>query len=414
MTLDPNWIDIALRTARPRAVAALLRYFRNVEIAEEAFQEACLKALGKWPAQGPPRDPVAWLVLVGRNAGIDGIRRAARETALPDEIAPPMRDAEADLAESLDDAGYGDDILRLLFICCHRDLPATRQIALALRIVSGLSVAEIARAFLVSDAAMEQRITRARRAVGQSDIAFDTPSPLARAQRLTAVSTMLYLLFNEGYAASSREAERKQPLCAEAIRLTRLLRDLFPEQPEILGLLGLMLLQHARASARFDKAGDIVLLEDQDRSLWDRTAIAEGTALTDRAFRMRRPGPYQLQAAIAALHVRAKSAEATDWPQIERLYRVLAEMQPTPVVALNHAVALSRVRGAEEALGIVEPLAGALAHYFYFHAVRGHLLERLGRLAEARSAYAASLGVATSAAEAAQIRTYIDRLQPEA
>ena len=411
MSQDPHWIDTALKAARPRAIAALLNYFGSVELAEEAFQEACLKALGKWPEQGPPRDPTGWLVVVGRNAGIDGVRRAARHTSLPEEIALPDENAEEAIAQALDDAHYGDDILRLLFICCHRDLPATRQIALALRVVCGLSVAEIARAFLVSEAAMEQRITRAKRTVGEADVPFETPSPLVRAERLATVSAMIYLIFNEGYAASAREIGRTQPLCAEAIRLARLLLQLFPEEPEILGLLALMLLQHSRAAARFDAAGAIVLLEDQDRRLWDRAAITEGMSLTDRAFRMRRPGPYQLQAAIAALHARAQGFEQTDWVQIEQLYGILFEFQPTPVVALNHAVAVSYARHPGEALQLVEALAGPLADYFYYHAVRGHLLERLGRGEDARLAYGAGLGLANSAAEAAQIRIYLDRLR---
>jgi RNA polymerase sigma-70 factor (ECF subfamily) len=411
MTLDPNWTDAAFRAARPRAVAALLRYFDDVELAEEAFQAACLKALGTWPEQGAPRDPTAWLVLVGRNAGIDVLRRIARETRLPEVIAVPPEQVEDGIAEALDDAACGDDVLRLLFICCHRDLPATQQIALALRVVSGLSLADIARAFLVGEAAMEQRILRAKRTVGRADVRFETPAPLARVERLATVSAMIYLIFNEGYAASSREAGRRQPLCDEAIRLGRLLLHLFPDEPEVMGLLALMRLQHSRATARFDAGGAIVLLEDQDRRQWDRAAISEGITLTDRAFRLRRPGPYQLQAAIAALHARARSFEETDWRQIEQLYRVLVEFQPTPVVALNHAVAVSRVQGPDEALALIEPLAGPLARYFYYHAVRGHLLERIGCTVDAGDAYAAGLGLATSAAEAAQIRNYLDRLE---
>lgn len=409
-----NWIDAALKAARPRAVGSLLRCFGSVELAEEAFQEACLKALQKWPSMGPPRNPTAWLVMIGRNAGIDGIRRGVREARLAAEMVRPEHDVEDALVEALDDARYGgDDILRLLFICCHRDLPSTQQIALALRVVSGLSVAEIARAFLVSEAAMEQRITRAKRIVGQADVRFETPSASARAERLATVSAIVYLIFNEGYAASAREVTHRQPLCAEAIRLGRLLLDLFPEEPELLGLVALMLLQHSRAAARFDAAGTIVSLEDQDRGLWDRDAMAEGSALTERAFRLRRPGPYQLQAAIAALHARARTFAETDWVQIEQLYRTLAEIQPTPVIALNHAVAVSRARDPEEALALVEPLADALANYFYYHAVRGHLLERLDRKGEARRAYEASLGMAASAAEATLIRTYLERLEED-
>jgi RNA polymerase sigma-70 factor (ECF subfamily) len=409
---DIAWIEPALTAAKPRAMAALLRYFGALELAEEAFQEACLKALAKWPDQGRPKDPTAWLILVGRNAGIDGIRRRGREEELPGEIAPPQDgDAEDAFVESLDAAEYRDDVLRLLFICCHRDLPSTQQIALALRIVSGLTVPQIARAFLVSEAAMEQRITRAKRTVGGAALPFETPSPLVRAERLGTVLAMVYLIFNEGYAASAREAAHKEPLCTEAIRLARLLIELYPDEPEVLGLTALMLLQHARAAARFDANGGMVLLEDQDRASWDRAQIVEGITLTDRAFAMRRPGAYQIQAAIAALHSRAARFEDTDWSQIEQLYRALLQFQPTPVVALNHAVALSRVEGPEAALALVDPLASALEGYFYFHGVRGHLLEKLARRDEARTAYAAALALATSAAEAAQIRAYLDRLE---
>jgi RNA polymerase sigma-70 factor (ECF subfamily) len=409
MMADPAALDATFRAARPRVLAALLRWFGDVEIAEEAFQEACLKALAAWPGQGPPRDPVAWLVLVGRNAGVDGLRRAARAGALPAELAPPLA-TETDMAAGLDDAEYGDDLLRLLFICCHRDLPATQQIALALRIVCGLSVAEIARAFLVGEAAMEQRITRAKRAIGRANVPFEPPSPLARGERVATVSAMIYLTFNQGHAAAAREGTPRHRLAEEAIRLARLLLGLFPDEPELMGLLALMLLHQARAEARLGPDGKLVLLEEQDRSRWNRAAIVEGTALTNRAFRMGRPGPYQLQAAIAALHARAPTAAKTDWPQIAQLYRVLAEMQPSPVVALNHAVAVSRAEGPQAALALVEPLATPLAGYVWFHAVRAHLLETLDRPNDARAAYEAALRLAHSAAEAAQIRGCLDRL----
>lgn len=409
MREDPATLDATFRAARPRALAALLRWFGDVETAEEAFQEACLRALVKWPGQGSPRDPVAWLVLVGRNAGVDGLRKATRAGALPAELAPPLA-GEDEVAAGLDEAEYGDDLLRLLFICCHRDLPATQQIALALRIVCGLSVAEIARAFLVGEAAMEQRITRAKRVVGRGAVPFEPPSPLARAERVAAVSAMVYLTFNQGHAAAAREGVPRHRLAEEAIRLARLLLRLFPEEPEIMGLLALMLLHQARAGARIDANGRLALLDEQDRTRWDRAEIAEGIALTNRAFRMGRPGPYQLQAAIAALHARAPTAAQTDWPQIAQLYRVLAEMQPSPVVALNHAVAISRAEGPARALALVEPLAASLSDYLWFHAVRAHLFETLGRWAESRGAYEAALRLANSAAEAAQIRTCLDRL----
>ena len=290
---DLGWIDPVLSAARPQVMGALLRYFRNLDTAEEAFQEACLRALKSWPHNGPPRDPAAWLILVGRNAAMDDIRKRARQTELPDEaVLSDLTDAEASLADRLDGEHYKDDILRLLFICCHPELPATQQIALALRIVCGLSVKQIAQAFLVSEAVMEQRITRAKARIGNASVAFETPGAPERAERLAAVAAMIYLLFNEGYSSSSsREAEARTPLAEEAIWLVRLLLRLFPSEPEIMGLTALMLLQRARAKARFDKDGDIVLLEDQDRSLWSRPRIAEGLALIDKAMRHRRPGP---------------------------------------------------------------------------------------------------------------------------
>jgi RNA polymerase sigma-70 factor, ECF subfamily len=379
------WIDVALRGARPQAMGALLRYFRDLDLAEEAFQEACLRALKSWPKNGPPRDTVAWLVLVGRNAALDGVRRRKREYALPGEEAlSDLSDAEGPLAEQLDEAGYRDDLLRLLFMCCHPELPATQQIALALRIVCGLTVPEIARAFLVTDAAMEQRITRAKRLVAAERIPFETPGAPERAERLSAVAAVLYLLFNEGYSATGGSAHVRVPLCDEAIRLARLLLRLFPGEPEMLGLTALMLLQHSRSRARLDAQGAIVLLEDQDRGQWDRDRIAEALALLEKALRHGSPGPYQLQAAIAALHARAPRFEDTDWAEIEQFYAALERLQPSPVVSLNRAVAVAKLRGPAAALAMVDALAKDLAGYFYFFGVRGALLMDLGRPDEAR------------------------------
>ena len=288
---DLAWIEAALTAARPQVLGALLRYFRDLDIAEEAFQDACLRALRNWPQNGPPREPAAWLIMVGRNVAIDQVRRRNKQEALPpEEVISDLDDAEAELVERLDGEHYRDDILRLLFICCHPDLPATQQIALALRIVSGMSVKQIARAFLVSESAMEQRITRAKGRVARADVPFETPGAVERAERLAAVAAMIYLIFNEGYSASGA-ADTRAPLAEEAIRLARLLLRLFPGEPEIMGLLALLLVQHARAPARFDADGSIVLLEDQDRSLWNRTMIAEGLALIDKAMRHRRRGP---------------------------------------------------------------------------------------------------------------------------
>ncbi|KQW70380.1 hypothetical protein ASE17_15895 [Phenylobacterium sp. Root77] len=414
MTTDPAWIDAALTSARPQAVSALLRYFRDLDLAEEAFQDACLRALKSWPEKGPPRDPAAWLILVGRNSGIDATRKRSRLQALPSEdVLSDLDDVEAPLAERLDGSDYRDDILRLLFICCHPDLPAVQQVAVALRIVSGLSVKQIARAFLVSDAAMEQRITRAKAKIGQANVAFEAPGPAERADRLAAVAAVIYLIFNEGYSSTVAEADARAPFAEEAIRLARLLLRLFQTEPEIMGLTALMLLQHSRAAARFDSAGQIVLLDDQDRGLWNRPMIAEGLALVDKALRHAAPGPYQIQAAIAALHARAAQAADTDWRQIDLLYAALEHMNPSPVITLNRSVAISKTQGPEAALAMIEPLADQLASYFYFHGARGSFLKQLGRQAEARVAFDRAIALANSAPEAAHIRQHLDSLAGE-
>jgi len=409
-----GWIDSVLRSARPQAVSALLRYFRELDQAEEAFQEACLRALKNWPVNGPPRDPTAWLIMVGRNCALDDVRRQSRNRPLPaDEVISDLDDAEADLAERLDSSHYRDDVVRLLFICCHPDLPATQQIALALRIVSGLSVKEIARAFLVSESAMEQRITRAKARVAKADVPFETPGAIERAERLAAVAAMVYLLFNEGYSASGGTVHVRVPLCEEAIRLARLLLRLFPSEPEIMGLTALLLLQHARAPARLDADGSIILLEEQDRGLWDRDMIAEGLALIDKALRHRRPGPYQVQAAIAGVHAHAARAEDTDWAEIDQLYATLEQLQPSPVITLNRAVAVSKVQGPGAALTMIEPLASQLSGYFHFFGLKGALLMQLDRAAEARVAFDQAIALANTAAEAAHIRAHLDRLVRE-
>jgi RNA polymerase sigma-70 factor (ECF subfamily) len=298
----------------------------------------------------------------------------------------------------------------LLFICCQPDLPATQQIAVALRIVSGLSVQEIASAFLVSEAAMAQRITRAKRAMTESAVAFETPGPVERAERLNTVAAMIYLLFNEGYSASGGDAHVRIPLCEEAIRLGRLLLRLFPGETEIMGLTALMLLQHARARARLDANGNIVLLDDQDRRLWDRALIGEGLVLVEKAQRLAIPGTYQMQAAIAAVHARAARPQDTDWSRIDQIYAVLELLQPSPVVTLNRAVAVSKLRGPAAALQMLGPLAEPLAGYFHYFGVKGALLKELGRADEARQAFNKAVSLARTAAEAAHIRMNLDSL----
>jgi RNA polymerase sigma-70 factor (ECF subfamily) len=407
---DLAWIDAALVSARPQAVAALLRYFRDLDLAEEAYQDACLRALKNWPANGPPRDPAAWLIMVGRNAAIDVTRRRARQTELPDEDQiSDLSDVEAEVVQRLDEADYRDDVVRLLFICCHPDLPATQQVALALRIVSGLTVPQIARAFLVGESAMEQRITRAKAKVAGAGVPFESPDAVQRAERLASVAAMIYLVFNEGYSAADPASDRAA-LCDEAIRLARLLLRMYPSEPEVMGLLALMLLQHSRIAARFGADGNVVLLEDQDRMQWKRPLIQEGLALIDKAIRLRRPGAYQIQAAIAGLHARARTPAETDWAEIDALYQALERLTPSPVVTLNRAVAVSKRHGPEAALDLIAPLAERLHGYFYFHGARGAFLKELGRDAEAREAFNQAIALANTPAEAAHIRQHLDNL----
>jgi RNA polymerase sigma-70 factor, ECF subfamily len=409
--MELAWIDAAVVAARPQAVAALLRYFRDLDTAEEAFQEACLRALKQWPEKGPPRDPAAWLIFVGRNAQLDGSRKTSRNVALPeDDVFVDSDDAEADMAERLDTVDYRDDILRLLFICCHPELPATQQVALALRIVSGLSVAQIARAFLVSDSAMEQRITRAKARIAKSPVPFEPPGAIERSERLGTVLAMIYLVFNEGYSASEQPLSERTQLCEESIRLTRLLLRLFPMEAEVMGLLALQLLQLARLPARYDPSGSLVVLELQDRAQWDSSKIAEGLALLHKAIRHNTPGPYQVQAAIAAIHDRAQTADQTDWSEIDSLYATLERMQPSAVVTLNRAVAVSKSRGAAAALDMIEPLTDALSDYFNYHGLKGALLIELGKPLEARPCLDKAISLARSPVEADHIRQKLDGL----
>jgi RNA polymerase sigma-70 factor, ECF subfamily len=331
--------------------------------------------------------------------------------ALPGDAAiSDLSDAEVPAAERVDDSRYRDDILRLLFICCHPELAASQQIALALRIVCGLSVAQIARAFLIGESAMEQRITRAKRRIAQAEVPFEAPGAALQSERLAAVAAMIYLVFNEGYSNRSDAGAHRAPLCDEAIRLARMLLRLFPAEPEIMGLTALLLLQHSRAASRYDEDGAVVLLEDQDRSRWNRGAIAEAAVLLDKAIRHGRAGSYQLQAAIASHHARALVPEQTDWAEIDRLYAALEQLMPSPVVTLNRAVAVAKSRGAAEALALIEPLAEPLVGYFHYFGLKGGLLLELGRTDEARVAFDRAIGLANTAAEAAHIRMHLDRL----
>lgn len=392
------WLKARFGSIRPQAVGALTRQFRDVELAEEAFAIACERALKAWPENGQPDDPLAWLLKVGRNAGIDIIRKNARLKTF-EPVAEEISNIEMSYAEQLDNDGLRDDVLRLLFICCHPSLAPQDQLAIALKIVVGMSVDEIARAFLVKPKTMEQRITRAKKAVANANIPFETPDINERTNRLRAVSLMLYLLFNEGWSASSGDMPIKIPLCEEAIRLTRLLLGLFPGMGELMGLLVLFLFQHSRRNARLDEQGNLVPLDEQDRTLWDRSMIAEARALLEKALRRGAFGPFQIQAAIASVHSFANSAEDTDWAEILKLYTALYVMEPTPVIRLNQAAALEKIEGPEAALSMLEPLRDELANYRWYHTACAAFLYDLNRFAEAKSAYERALQLQPTDAE---------------
>lgn len=390
---EPNtWLEARFAEIRPRALAALTRQFRDIDVAEEAFSASCLKALQVWPERGLPRDPLAWLLTVGRNAGVDTLRKTARAEVLV-TIEAPVEPTEDDIIDLVDAAGLRDDVLRLLFICCHPDLSPQDQSALALRIVAGLSVTEIARAFLINPRAMEQRLTRAKRIVGSADIPFETPDLTERHKRLKVVSLMIYLMFNEGWSASAGSLQIKAPLCEEAIRSARLLLDLFPGVSELMGLLALLLLQHSRKNARMDPDGNLVMLDEQDRTLWDQSMIAEARNLIDKALRHATPGPYQIQAAIAAVHAGAQRAEDTNWSEIERLYAALTIIEPTPVVRLNHAAAIAEVHGPQAGLAKLEALTGELGSYRWFHTTRAAFLMKTKDFHGAKAAFESALAL---------------------
>ncbi|WP_200955624.1 RNA polymerase sigma factor [Massilia sp. Root418] len=399
---DNDIIAQLLSLHRPQALAALLRTFRDLDLALNAWQDAAMRARLLWPGNGLPGDPLAWLVACGRNAGLAPVSTRGQALSDPDYVADSV-DANAGIERNRNFVPFRDDTLRLLYICGNPGLPPSHQIALLLHAVCGLSVQQIAHAFLIRQPAMEQRIARAKRRVAETPTSFEQPAAHERAERLQAVLAMVYLLFSEGYASSSGRQYIRMELCEEAIRLARLLARMFPHDGGALGLAALLMLQHARAGARVDAKGALILLDDQDRRRWNQALIDEALPMVDTALHCRELTPYQIQAAVAAVHAQAETAADTDWAEIDRLYAVLQVVHPSPIVTLNRAVAVNKLRGPTAALVLIEPLAEELAGYAYYFSVRGMLLKRLGRNGDAQAAMLRARELVNSAPVASHI-----------
>lgn len=408
-------IETLYRSESGRVLATLVRLLGDLDLAEEAMHEAFAVALESWPQTGIPDNPRPWLISTARFKAIDAMRRRARFDGAQRDLVAHMESRLNDASpkvEEIEDEEIEDDRLRLIFTCCHPALPPEGQVALTLREICGLTTEEIARAFLVTPATLAQRIVRAKAKIREASIPYEVPAPHELPERLNAVLQVIYLVFNEGYSAAAGAEVTRAELTGEAIRLGRLLSELLPE-PEVVGLLSLMLLQESRRAARTSPTGELILLENQDRSLWNQEQIAEGVALVENALKSRRFGPYTLQAAIAAVHAEAESTAATDWRQIVALYNQLLRIQPSPVVQLNRAVAIAMRDGPEAGLKQIDAVLehGELANYYLAHSARAEMYRRLGRTAEARASYEKALALTQQAPERQFLQERIRQLK---